>query len=229
MPEFPVQNPCPIRRLPPEILSEIFYRSLLEDVPTSPLIQSATDWALRRNASWGAIQGPREKKEVIQNTGIPQRSLALVCSAWRTLVYSTPTLWTIFKAEIARVPTLEALHRIHNNLSRAKSLPLQIYITAHDTNIPERSPILMEILSPFLSQIQFLALDMSFNLMMSLLGSTALDSGRIALPLLEELRLEEMWPLSSGGGDPDIPWKLQLSGSQETFFIHRSPHLRQLV
>ena len=89
---------APARRIPPEVLSEIFYHCL----PKTPYIT------------------PRDAESPLM--------LARVCHYWRAVTLSTPRLWSSLSIPLQNITCEEYRHGYKSWLARAKSVPLTIRV-----------------------------------------------------------------------------------------------------
>ncbi|KIM70591.1 hypothetical protein SCLCIDRAFT_6228 [Scleroderma citrinum Foug A] len=88
----------PVRRVPPEVLGEIFFHCL----PTAPYVTPHD------------VEGPMV--------------LTQVCRHWRAVARSTPRLWSSITLHLDRATSKEYMFMCEAWLARAKSLPLAIRV-----------------------------------------------------------------------------------------------------
>ncbi|KAK7462388.1 hypothetical protein VKT23_007987 [Stygiomarasmius scandens] len=157
----------PIRRLPPEILSEIFLRYI---------------WIRRIGDSW-----PVEKNEanLFYRDLPPIVLLSQVCSFWRQTITFTPCLWSLIQLTVRKHYDYPNTQLFGEWLGRGVNCPLDIVVTI--PSILGRfgdSAFPLDALINVCSRWRTFELDMGFQGMAPLLQKEPLD-----LPLLEKVSL----------------------------------------
>lgn len=126
---------APVRRLPLELLSEIFVSLCL-------ILHVVNEYSLRRG--WIKLRCLGTHDFVLPNTRQAPILLTQVCKAWRTVALSTPKLWSsinlgLFSIKHKSRPYIPSL--MDNWLNRSALLPLSISLGLHSDD-PVSGPAL---------------------------------------------------------------------------------------
>ncbi|KAK7460517.1 hypothetical protein VKT23_009237 [Stygiomarasmius scandens] len=157
----------PIRRLPPEVLSEIF----------AHYIRDRKAWPEFRHRSTVV-----RKKQRFYDDLPPALFLSQVCISWRETIFAMPSLWSELSFSIHKgFPPTQAVAAW---LSRSGTLPLNIIIRDFRRRRYGSYSFLADNLIPFCSRWYTLELSISFSYLTPLLRA-----GPLSLPLLERVDL----------------------------------------
>ncbi|KAK7460519.1 hypothetical protein VKT23_009239 [Stygiomarasmius scandens] len=164
----------PIRRFPPEILSEIFVQ----------YIHGRKSWPEFRTRST-----IKRKKQQFYDDLPPVVFLSQVCIFWRETIFAMPSLWSNLSFSIhKRLPPAQALA---GWLNRSRTLPLNIIIRDFRRHPYGDFSFLADNLIPFCSRWCSLELSIGFSYLTPLL-----QAGPLSLPLLERVSLLPNYLLS---------------------------------
>ncbi|KAJ7606979.1 hypothetical protein DFH06DRAFT_1347753 [Mycena polygramma] len=200
----------PIASTPPEILCYIFALTLISKTATPPSIP-----AIGRGPSWycksGILGGPW--------------IFGQVCSYWRKLAESTPTLWTSITVSHSLMPS--QLRLLDTHLARSGNAPLDVLIHIskprlyHDTSFKS---FLAKIVAQS-TRWRTLRLELLLNHFPHAVF-TALASTAGALPLLEELVFNGGGPIFRIASDWDTMPEEKI---KEITFFEDAPVLRRVA
>ncbi|KAK7443208.1 hypothetical protein VKT23_015805 [Stygiomarasmius scandens] len=159
----------PIRRLPPEILSEIFLQYVN---------------GRKEGPCFRCWSKDKKKNDHFYYDILPILLLAQICSYWRQTIFAMPSLWCLIQLNIRRRrPRIQLLNEW---LGHSVSLPLDIKVVVETSSAPYRDvEFLLNSLIRVCSRWRTLELDMSFDPGMKNL----LRKNPLTLPLLEKLSL----------------------------------------
>ncbi|KAK7460518.1 hypothetical protein VKT23_009238 [Stygiomarasmius scandens] len=157
----------PIRRLPPEILSEIFVQ----------YIHGRKSWPEFRTRST-----IKRKKQQFYDDLPPVVFLSQVCVSWRETIVAMPSLWSDISFSIhKRLPSTQTVAEWFN---RSRTLPLDITIKDFRRSPYTNLFFLTDTLTPFCSRWRSLEFNVDYMLLKFLL-----DVDPLVLPLLERVSL----------------------------------------
>ncbi|KAJ7438938.1 hypothetical protein B0H11DRAFT_2103462 [Mycena galericulata] len=174
---------APIRRLPSEILGEIF------------AVNSAALW----DADIGT-SGPRMMDRLVQR---PLMNLSQVCARWRAIVMGTPSFWTQIQLDGLLLRTHTTLSRTHpladqamkflqSTLQRGGDLPLTVRVTNDTTSPLDQYRPALELLAQHSKRWRFAEISCSFAELQYF------SHAKGKLPLLETLYLN----IQEAGAEP---------------------------
>ncbi|KAF5388619.1 hypothetical protein D9757_004834 [Collybiopsis confluens] len=171
----------PVRRIPLEILTEIFKVYCLLPSDTSGSVISAPNDALSRiNTQFTSPSASFLR---------PRFILTSVCAAWRQAAHGTPLLWS--KLKIFQLPDSRTSPRmICKWLSRSGICPIEL-----DLTLSESATAILATVISFSFRIRSLRLSAPFKLLLVVFQSPA-----TSFPSLEKLRIEV----------PAIDWQSRL-------------------
>lgn len=200
----------PIRRIPDELLHEIF-----------------------RNCLGFDLILPQKLRVLSSNSALvcDIASFSAVCYRWHEAIMNSPSLWTYFfasRAAIAMEPSFrhdKALALLKNHLIRSGNAPLSISLN-YLNRYTSPHPVIVETLMAARERCRYLHLSTSFVTMLSLLG----PGGHY--PVLQHLSLDvirEPEGILDVFNDPPILSSLTLSGLSSRDLIIPWAQLRKLI
>lgn len=154
---------CPIRRIPPELLAEIFSYFM------APL--------KRRNYAWDVKGHSRDNPLVLTH----------VCAVWRRVAFDTPRLWTRLKIVfLSKRVTDHSIATLKGFLSHSQSHPINLNLTVREDYVSNVDRLL-EGLIPSFNRLKNLTLDMRWEGYNPLCGTFP---SSMSMPLLESVDIQ---------------------------------------
>ncbi|KAK7058494.1 hypothetical protein VNI00_002128 [Paramarasmius palmivorus] len=124
----------PIRKLPVEILQEIFSRACLGDRPeqfsldiSSAVVEDHSHCEYNCRTTFGCSDGRFITRK--RTNAIPSR-LSHVCSHWMNVIVGLPRLWSSIRLNLAKLDRKHA-RLVHIYLGHSKEHPLKIHLHEH--------------------------------------------------------------------------------------------------